>query len=86
MKYAFRNFCRDAVADGIPGQALIWSLLIGSLLNLINQGNVIFGHGQPNLIKMALTYAVPYCSATYGAVTQKRRRRQTARQAEAADP
>ena len=46
------------------------SLIVGSLLCLINQGDVILA-GQVSqlvLLKIGLTYLVPYCVATYGAV------------------
>jgi methyl-accepting chemotaxis protein len=41
------------------------SLVVGTILNLINQGSVIFGDGEINLLKMLLTYVVPYSVATY---------------------
>jgi hypothetical protein len=45
------------------------SLIIGSLLNLINQGGSLFGDGQLDLVKLGLTYLVPYCVATYSATS-----------------
>jgi hypothetical protein len=44
-------------------------LIVGTILNLINQGDAFFGGGSVNLTKLFLTYAVPYCVATYGAVS-----------------
>ena len=38
-------------------------------LNLINQGDALFNGGRLNLTKIILTYAGPYCVATYGAVS-----------------
>jgi hypothetical protein len=35
------------------------------MLNLINQGDALFGNGQINVLKMILTFAVPYGVATY---------------------
>ncbi|HVO66963.1 MAG TPA: nitrate/nitrite transporter NrtS [Syntrophales bacterium] len=46
------------------------ALLVGSILALINYGDRIFLHGNmssPDWVKLALTYCVPYCVATYGA-------------------
>jgi len=43
------------------------------VLNLINQGEILFGGGKLNLTKIFLTYAVPYCVATYGAVSYRLR-------------
>lgn len=43
------------------------------MLNLINQGDVLFGGGRLDLTKLLLTYAVPYGVATYGAVAYRLR-------------
>ncbi len=46
------------------------ALLVGSILALINYGDRIFLHGNMgplDWVKLALTYCVPYCVATYGA-------------------
>lgn len=48
-------------------QSLIVTLLVGSLLNAINQGDALLHGGQINWTKLALTYAVPFCVASYGA-------------------
>jgi hypothetical protein len=47
------------------------ALVVGTILNLINQGDAVFGPGHINFIKFALTYVVPYCVATYGAVSYR---------------
>jgi hypothetical protein len=62
-----------AFSDGVPRTALVAALLVGSVLNLINQGDVLWGQAALNLPKMLLTYCVPYCVATWGAVSAKRR-------------
>ena len=49
------------------------ALVVGTILNLINQGDVIFTGGPVNVAKMVLTFAVPYCVATYGAVSYRLR-------------
>jgi hypothetical protein len=46
-------------------------LIVGTILNLINQGDALFSGGHLNLTKIILTYAVPYCVATYGAVSYR---------------
>jgi hypothetical protein len=46
------------------------ALVVGSILALINYGDRIFLHdnmGTLDWVKLALTYCVPYCVATYGA-------------------
>ena len=45
--------------------------VVGTILNLINQGDALFEGGHVNLAKIILTYAVPYCVATYGAVSYR---------------
>jgi hypothetical protein len=49
------------------------ALIVGTVLNLINQGDALFGDAHLNIIKVILTYAVPYCVATYGAVSYRLR-------------
>lgn len=43
------------------------SLLIGTLLVLINQGDLMLAGGWPPLWKILLTYLVPYGVASYAA-------------------
>lgn len=47
------------------------ALIVGTVLNLINQGDVLFGGGRIDFVKVILTFAVPYCVATYGAVSYR---------------
>ncbi|MGH3277058.1 MAG: nitrate/nitrite transporter NrtS [Streptosporangiaceae bacterium] len=47
------------------------ALIVGTTLNLINQGDVLFGSAKLNLLKLMLTYSVPFCVATYGAVSYR---------------
>lgn len=61
--------CRCAVSDGVPRRSLYVALVVGTLLNLINQGDAILGAGSVSWIKIILTYFVPYAVCTYGAVS-----------------
>ena len=65
--------CRYCVSDEVPKRSFFLALIVGTVLNLINQGEILFGEGRLNLIKIFLTYAVPYCVATYGAVSYRSR-------------
>jgi hypothetical protein len=47
--------------------ALRTSLIIGSVLNVINQGDALLGDAKLVPGKLLLTYLVPYCVATYSA-------------------
>ena len=60
---------RCCVSDGVPRRSFIVALIVGAILNLINQGDTLFGGGQLNFTKLILTFAIPYCVATYGAVS-----------------
>jgi hypothetical protein len=64
---------RCCISDGVPKRSLIVALLVGTVLNLINQGDALFGGAQLNLTKLILTYAVPNAVATYGAVSYRLR-------------
>jgi hypothetical protein len=44
-------------------------VVVGTILNLINQGDVLFAGEPLDWTKLILTYLVPYCVATYGAVS-----------------
>jgi hypothetical protein len=50
------------------------ALLVGTLLNLINQGDILIRGESPELAKLVLTYVIPYAVATYGAVSYRLRR------------
>jgi hypothetical protein len=57
-----------ALTGGIYPRSLRVALLVGTLLNLINQPEAFLGLAPWNPAKMLLTYAVPFLVATYGAV------------------
>ena len=61
--------CRCAVSDGVPRRSLYVALIVGTILNLINQGDAIIGAGSVDWLKVILTYFVPYAVCTYGAVS-----------------
>lgn len=63
-----------ATSPPIVRLALKTSLFIGSLLNLINQGDALFGPAEVDVFKLGLTYLVPYCVATFSATSITRQR------------
>ncbi|MGR3615278.1 MAG: nitrate/nitrite transporter NrtS [Paracoccaceae bacterium] len=71
--------------DGTPKKALLTALVVGTILTLINHGDLIFQGKWPPPIKMLLTYCVPYCVTTWGAFTGKRARLHLSIQAEDAE-
>lgn len=65
------RICLCCISDGVPRRSIVVALIVGTILNLINQGDVLFGEGHLNFAKIILTFAVPYCVATYGAVSYR---------------
>jgi hypothetical protein len=61
------------MCDGVPRRALHAALIVGTILNLINQGDALIGVAPVNWLKVVLTYCVPYAVATYGAVSYQTR-------------
>lgn len=66
------SFFRLALSSGIPKRSAIVAAIVGTILNAINQGDVILNGGTVDILKAALTYCVPYCVATYAAVAYAR--------------
>lgn len=64
---------RCAISDGIPLRSFCVAAVVGTLLNLINQGDALLGYAELNWAKLLMTYCVPYLVATYGAVSYKLR-------------
>ena len=60
---------RYAISEGVPRRSLWMAVVIGTLLNLINQGDRLLAGQSLDLLKLALTYVVPYFVSTYGAVS-----------------
>ena len=59
------------ISDGVPKRSFWVAVVVGSILNIINQGDLMMLGDPVNMFKMALTYTVPYCVATYGAVAAR---------------
>ena len=58
--------CRCATSDGVPRRSLYVALIVGTVLNLINQGPEILSGHWPIWWKLILTYFVPFAVASYG--------------------
>jgi hypothetical protein len=67
LRLAFRY----AITDGVPRRSFYVAIVVGTILNLINQGDALFGAAPINWIKIVLTYFVPYSVSTYGAVSYR---------------
>ncbi|MBI3433587.1 MAG: nitrate/nitrite transporter NrtS [Proteobacteria bacterium] len=66
---ALQQLCHCALSDGVPRRSFFVALVVGTILNVINQGDALFGAAAINWIKIVLTYLVPYAVCTYGAVS-----------------
>ena len=63
------TFCRACLSGGVPRRSLFVALVVGTALNLINSGPALFGGGHIDVATAIMNYIVPYCVATYGAVS-----------------
>jgi len=62
-----RALLRIAFSRRIVMNALRIALLVGSVLNLVNQGEAILAGSGVSWLHLVLNYAVPYCVASYSA-------------------
>lgn len=63
---------RQALSWPIAKRSLATMLIVGSILNLINQGDALLLAGPVNWWKVLITYCVPFCVATFGAYSALR--------------
>jgi hypothetical protein len=66
---SWKTAWRYAVSDGVPRRSLWVALIVGTILNLINQGDSLISGQRLDVAKLLLTYIVPYMVSTYGAVS-----------------
>lgn len=88
--FAFRKLVPEGAEEGgmilkcsrcairhrpVVRRSLMVALVVGSILTLLNQGDVIFSGSWGSALywKVPLTYCVPFCVATYGALSNARR-------------
>jgi len=67
----WRKVCGYCVSDGVPRRSFMVAVIVGTILNLINQGDALLSGAHLNFTKIILTFAVPYCVATYGAISYR---------------
>jgi hypothetical protein len=58
---------RTAFSKRIIRSALQVSAVVGTLLNLINQGGALWSGEDISWVHIAMNYLVPYCVASYSA-------------------
>ena len=56
------------------------ALIVGTLLNIVNQGARLFDDQPLNLLQLALNYFVPFCVSSYSAALNEMRQLAVSRQ------
>jgi hypothetical protein len=68
----FRRLALVCWRDGIFQRALLVAAVVGTILNLINQGDALASGRPLDWPKLVLTYLVPFCVSTHGALSARR--------------
>lgn len=68
-EYSAPHWMTLAFSKNQVKRAFFTSMIVGTLLNLINQGQVLWTEESLNVFKFLLTYLVPYCVATFAGTT-----------------
>ena len=58
---------RTALGGRYLVRALVAAVIVGTVLNAINQGDALLAGAPIDFTKILLTYLVPFCVTTYGA-------------------
>ncbi len=74
-----------AVTGGVPRRSFVVALVVGTILNLINQGDVLWSDASLDYLELGLTYVVPYLVASYGSVTAQLDARRAGQRAHESD-
>lgn len=61
-----REAARRTLTGSSLRRSILVALLVGSALNIINQGPELLAGKPPVIWKLVLTYAVPFLVASYG--------------------
>ncbi|MBB3066776.1 nitrate/nitrite transporter NrtS [Limibacillus halophilus] len=62
-----KSILGQVLTGAILRRSLIVTFIVGSLLNVINQGDSLFTTQPIDWIKLCLTFCVPFLVTTYGA-------------------
>jgi methyl-accepting chemotaxis protein len=65
---------RGALCRPVLARSLAVAAVVGTVLNLINQGDALLAGREVSWLKIGLTYCVPFLVATYGAYCALRAR------------
>lgn len=62
-----RKTLKEAFGPPVVRRSLGVAAVVGTILNFINQGDTILNAGDVNVVKLCLTYCVPFFVSSYGA-------------------
>ncbi len=68
------SMLRLALQPGIARAALKVSLVVGTLLNVINNGEQLWAGHDVNIWRVAMNFVVPYCVSSYSAARNEAQR------------
>ena len=66
------RFIDIAFSDGTPKKAFLTACVVGTVLTSINHYDVLLSGDFPPLLKLALTYCVPFFVTTWGSYLGKK--------------
>ena len=61
------NAVRTALSPGFAKRSVMVAVIVGTILNVINQGHALAGEADFRLWTAMLTYCVPFFVSSYGA-------------------
>lgn len=64
-----RNALKQVLSPPVLVRSLLVAVIVGTILNAINQGSEIMAGHAINFVRLLPTYSVPFCVASYGAFT-----------------
>lgn len=67
-------FLRTACKRPIVVAAFEVALVVGAILNIINQGELVWNGLPPSWLHVTLNFLVPYCVSTYSAARNELRK------------
>lgn len=71
MALGWRQGLASVVTSGILFRSLAVAIIVGTVLNLINQGKVLLTGASLDWLKLLLNYVVPFAVSTHGAVSAR---------------
>lgn len=65
------QYCRAFFQIDVRRRAFRIALVVGTFLNLINQGDALISFDHVNWVKIVLTYSVPYLVSSYSSAASR---------------